>query len=401
MNKFYKSITLTALVMVLVGMAGCQKDVDVIGMSEKIAEKTMLGIYTYTSIDSATMNVTKHELALKQAADGAQNGYYRESFAGQGPVADVSHDLTWESAIAADKLSMKITTKLDNGETKNFTWKDGNIEAEGEYYSKSVSGLSDIEVQNGIYDAIQNTVFDGAVAEYHEHLDTVPYLAWKTKVDRKAYLPADTAEAKAKYMNDLAPYIDTIVWYLRTQVPEHTLGYVYLDTVIAGTDTSYVPVNIVYVDPTPNSAGKHLITYLTSETKKRVDQLNDRPSIMVISTMTYKRADNKNTAVYEYRKIEYSNEYYTNPTSPKATEYDSLYVMNADGWVIASISNAKKFDLLLSGKETVVVKETEGGAPKRDESTTKESAYTVLSISGFDKIKGEATQADLKYKLTK
>lgn len=401
MNKFYKSITLTALVIVLVGMSGCQKDVDVIGLSNGIANKTMLGIYTYTSIDSAAMIVTKHELALKEKEDGSKVGYYRECKKGQGAGSDVSVDITWEATMAEDNLSMKVVAHLKNGESKTYKWQDGNITGNGEYYAKSVSGLSGIDVQNGIYDALENTAFDGMYAEYYEHLDTVPYLAWKTKVDRKAYAPEDTAQAKAKYMQNLEPYIDTIVWYLRTQVPEHTLGYVHLDTIFSEGDTTYVPVNMVYVDPTPNGSGKHLITYLVSEIKKRVEQLNDRPSLQFIGSMNFKRASEKNTAVYVLEKHRYTHEYYLDPTSAKAVKFDSICTFSADGWVIAGIANAKKFDVLLSGKEDLQIRQYEGGEGTRSEDTSKEGAFKVLSISDFDKKKGNATEGGIKYKMKK
>jgi hypothetical protein len=402
MNKFYNSIKLTALVLAVVSLAGCKKDVDTIGISDSLANKTMLGIYTYTEIDSATMQVYKKECALKRDNDGNQTGYYRESKDGQGVPSDVTTPITWSAEMAPDNMSMLLKLTLEGGKTMDLVWADGIIKADGKNYEKSLSGLSDIDTQNSINDNLQNTAFEGSAYIYHEHLDTVPYLAWKTKVDRKSYLPEDTAAKKQEYLEQLLPFTDTIVWYLRTQVAEHTLGYVYLDTVISGEDTTYVPMNMVYVDPTPNTAGKHLITYLTSEIKKRVDQVNDRPSTAIYSAMSFKRVNGVNTAAYIYEYHEYSKEYYTDPTSPKATVYDSTYVFDAeDGWVTASFANAKKFDILLSGTETTLLYEEAGGVKKREENVMKMSAFGILSISGYDKNKGEATQADLKYTMTK
>lgn len=385
---------------VLVGLlTSCKNDADVVGISQGIAKKTLLGIYTYTQIDSASMQVFKKECALKKDDAGNQVGYYRESKAGQGAPKDESTSFTWDAAIAADNLSMLVTAQLEDGTTMTFTWVDGIIVADSKSYDKSVSGLSDVDIQNTINANIENTTFQGSSAAYHEHLDTIPYLAWKTKVDRKSYAPEDTAAAAQKYRDQLAPHMDTIVWYLRTQVAEHTLGYVYLDTVFAGEDTTYVPRNVVYVDPVANTSGKHLITYLTSEVKKLVAQVNDRPSSQIVSTMTFKRVNNVNTAVYSIERHEWSNEYYINPASEKAYAYDSIYTFTASAWVTASFVNAKKFDILLSGKEELTLKQVEGGVEVKNKETAKEGAFTTLSISEFDKNKGVATQAEIKYSL--
>ena len=48
-------------VIALIGLVGCQKDVDVIGTTEKLANKTLLGCYSYTVVDSVAMTTFKKE----------------------------------------------------------------------------------------------------------------------------------------------------------------------------------------------------------------------------------------------------------------------------------------------------------------------------------------------------
>lgn len=405
MNKFYNSIKLTALVLAVVSLAGCQKDTDIFGVTEDIANKTILGYYSYTTLDSTTMQVFKEEYSLQRDNAQQQIGYYRKSTAGQGAKSDGYVDLTWLAVMTPDKLKMEVSSNLKDGSKKNFLWIDGLIQADGKAYEKSISGVSDIDTQNSINTNLENTEFEGVTKAFYEHLEDVKYLAWKTKVDRTSYLPADTAEKKAKYEGQLAQYIDTIVWYLRTQVTEHTLGYVHLDTVFTEDpetheiDTTYVPVNIVYVDPVPNDAGKHLITYLTSEIKKRKDQVNDRPSSIISSTMAFKRSGDVNTASYTYRKQLWAEECYLDPTSAKAISTDSLYSYDATAWMIPSYAGTRQFDVLLKGKETITKNKNISGVDQPTETIVNDPTYHALLISEFDKNKGKATIGEIKYKM--
>ena len=63
-NKIFK---LTALWMVVVGLAACQSnDVDVFGISAGLALDNMPGYYTFTEVDSTTMTVVKTEYYLEK-----------------------------------------------------------------------------------------------------------------------------------------------------------------------------------------------------------------------------------------------------------------------------------------------------------------------------------------------
>ena len=388
---------------VLVGvLSSCKKDADVLGISKGIANKTMLGIYTYTAIDSATMQVFKKECALKKDNDGNQTGYYRESKAGQGTGSDVSVPMTWAAEMAADNLSMNLTLQLENGTTKTLVWADGVIREGNIEYPKSLSGLSEIDTQNSIYENVENKKMEGVSTAFHEHLDTVPYLAWKTTVEFVA--PADTAAKKAEILQSLEQYTDTIIWFLRTQVAEHRLDRVCLDTVIAGEDTSYVLVDLVYIEPKASekdrTKGKHGVTYLVSEVKDRVDQVNDRPSVAIACALSVDRTSDVNTAVFAYEYRQWSKEYYTDPTSEKAIAYDSLYTFNASAWAVSTITNSKKFNLLLFGDNQIVVKEYKAGSEVRNQTIDRDDVFNTLSLSGYDANKGEATiNEEVKCKL--
>lgn len=395
-NKLFK---LTALLVVVLGLAGCQKEVDVMGITNDLANKNLQGCYTYTALDSATMTTYKQECFITESATGEHIGYFRTCRAGQGATTDVKIPFTWVAEMAADHLTMKVTAKFEDDTEKQFVWDGGIIKDEDFSYTKSVSGLSDVDVQLAIFADLENTHFEHASTTFFKHLVKVDYLAWNTKVDRKSYAPEDTLAQKNTYLAQLEPYMDTIVWYIRTQVPEHTIGFAHLDTVINGTDTTYQVANLVYVEPTPNSAGKHLITYLVSTVKQRDDQVNDRPKTTISSVMEFTRVGDQNSAVYSYELHEWSEEFYTAPTDPKATVHDSISSFVASSWAIPTYTNGLKFDVLLFGKSELTEVKTEGGTETMNTHKEQEDVFQTLMISGYSKKKGEATLNDLKYTL--
>ena len=259
-NNFLK---LTALWMVVACFAACQHDVDVIGISEGRAKQKMLGAYAHTAVDSALMQVTKIEYKLAKE-NGASTGYCRTSVAGECPLSDVTTPMTWEAVIAPNKLSMIVTVTFENGETKQLFWRDGQLHDGDDEYVKS--GSSEIEAQNAVYAALANTEFSAAQTTYFEHKGRVEFLGWKQKNhSRSGTLPADTNRVANELRAGLEQYIDTIAWYMRFRTVTHTVGDAYLDTVIVGTDTTYIPRNIVRVNPNPNASGKHMISYLVKE----------------------------------------------------------------------------------------------------------------------------------------
>lgn len=395
-NNLFK---LTALLVVVVGLVSCREKVNVIGVTENVSNKTLQGCYFHTVLDSATMTTFKKECIFKEDSTGSHVGYYRTCRAGQGALVDDPKPFTWVSVMDPSLLFKTIVVTFEDGSKKEFKWENGILDDGEDEYSKSVTGLSDVDVELGIITDLENTEYKAEQKTFHKHMVDVPYLSWKTKVDRTSYLPADTAAKAAKYRADLEPYKDTIVWFLRTQVSTHTLGFVYLDTVINGADTTYEPINIVYVDPVPNSAGKHSITYLVSEQKTREEQVNDRPESVISSIMAFKRVGDVNTALYTYEVHAWSEKYYTDPTSPEAIAHDSVYSMNASAWMITEYTNSLKFDVLLFGKTELSEKITEGGTEVINTHEEKNDVYQTLNISGYSKKKGEATQAGLKYKL--
>jgi hypothetical protein len=172
-----------------------------------------------------------------------------------------------------------------------------------------------------------------------------------------------------------------------------------LDTVINGTDTTYQVANLVYVEPTPNSAGKHLITYLVSTVKQRDDQVNDRPKATISSVMEFTRVGDQNSAVYSYELHEWSEEFYTAPTDPKATVHDSISSFVASSWAIPTYTNGLKFDVLLFGKSELTEVKTEGGTETMNTHKEQENVFQTLMISSYSKKKGEATLNELKYTL--
>ena len=282
MNKFYKSIKLTAFVLVLVSLAGCKKDVDVIGISDNLANKTMLGYYTYTVLDSTNMQTSKKEYFLDRDDAGNQKGYYRESKAGNGVSTDENIPMTWEAVMAEDRLSMTVTATLQGGKSKSFKWADGIIYEDGNSFAKSMANLSNIDVQNKIYSQISNGEFEVADTTFYDHQEKRYYLGWKTDIDVAATEGEANTKAQA-IIDDLeANYHDTIVWYLRTKAKDHKIGtYAQIgDTIVKGEDTTFVLVGLAVVEPLKE--GGFAITYVKKKTGEfEYVQINDRPSKIV------------------------------------------------------------------------------------------------------------------------
>lgn len=372
-NNLFK---LTVLWMVGFALASCQHDVDVFGLSTNLALKNMPGYYTLTVVDSATMIVTKTECNLEKQVNGVGKGYYRVSVSGMCAPSDDQKPITWDAVMSEDKLSMITTLTFEDGNTKVFKWRDGVLHLEDGTYDKT--GASNISALNTAYEQLENKEFEVSKKTYFAHLDTVYFLAWKTQVD--FWKPEDTASMKAQYLAELQPYLDTIKWYIQNVRP---VGDVQYDTV------SGQLINLVVVDPVASSRGsnkgKHGVTHVVKEDtlQHQVLQINDRPEEIELGTLAFNRVGDANSGVYTYRKQTWTEECYTDPTSPKAQTTDSSYTMQPAVWAITSITSNKKFDVLFKG--------TENG--------TKEGAFSTVNISDFDADKGELVVGTLKYKL--
>lgn len=373
-NKIFK---LTALWMVVVGLAACQSnDVDVFGISNGLAIDNMPGYYTFTDIDSASMTVTKTEYCLEKMKDGIGKGYRRVSKSGMCASTDVQEPITWDAVMAENKLSMKTTITFENGETKEYKWAEGVLHEADDLSMKTSS--SSISSLLAIYENLANTEFEVSLKSFYPHPDTVDFIAWKTNV--AFYNPEDTASQKEAYLASLTPYLDTIKWYLGYA---GQIGSVYLDSV------SGELKNLVVVSPEPSTrgknAGKHGITYVVmiDTLQTRVDQINDRPTQILNSTMAFNRVGETNTGAFSYREQTWTEEYYTDPSSPQAIATDSTYTMEASAWVLSSVTSPAIFDVLLKGIANGQTQDT----------------FTTINVTDFDKEKGEIIVGTLKYKL--
>lgn len=406
MNKFYKSIKLTAFVLVLVSLAGCKKDVDVIGISDNLANKTMLGYYTNTVLDSVNMQTSKKEYFLERDDAGNQKGYYRESKAGNGVFTDEKTPMTWEASMSDDQLSMLVTATLQGGKTKSFKWADGIIYENGNSFAKSAANLSNIDVQNKVYSQVGNATFEIADTTFFDHQEKRYYLGWKTDID-VASTEADANKKAQAYIDDLeANYHDTIVWYLRTKAKDHKIGmYAQIgDTVVKGEDTTFVLVGLAVVEPLQD--GNFAITYVKKKTGEfEYVQINDRPSKIVFSSMIFKDADSKKTGSFKWQKSEFSKEHYTRPGTSKDTSLDSMFVFTATEWAVPDFTNQAKFDVLFHGTGDSTITETKAGAETQKKIPMKEK-YFVLPLSNYTEKKDkegkllyiEVTMGDLKYR---
>ncbi len=372
-NKFIK---LAALCVVVAGLAGCQSDVDVFGISSDLALGKMPGYYTFTEVDSTAMKVTKTEYYLEKINDGIGKGYRRVSTSGMCAPTDAQEPITWSAVMAENKLSMTTTITSENGETEVFAWSEGVLhKANGVSRKTSSSSITSL---NTIYENLANTEFEIAQKSYYPHPDTIDFIAWKTEND--FFAPEDTAAQKAAYLKELAPYLDTIKWYLGYA---GQIGTVYLDSVTGEL------CNLVVVSPQASSRGsnkgKHGITHviMIDTLQTRVEQIDDRPAQMLNSTLAFMRAGETNTGSYFYRKQTWTEEYYIDPSSPQAIATDSTYTFDASAWAVPSVTSSVIFDVLFKGIEN----------------GKTQDAFTTINVSDFNKEKGELVVGELKYKV--
>jgi hypothetical protein len=380
-NNFLK---LTALWMVVVAFAACQHDFDVLGVCNDLAHKNMIGYYTYTAVDSTTMNVTKKEYRIERNENGQPVGYYRESIAGQCETDGFKTPITsWEAVMTTrGKMSMmQVTVTLEGGETRTLEWYDNEMHYGGKTYVKN--SVSEIESQNDVYADLYNTEFSGVLADFFEHKDTIRWIGWGTK--DTFLLPTDTAEFKANILFELEQYMDTIKWYVKEK-KNGKWGNAYVDE-------NGELHDVVYVSPKASRTqkGKHACVYLyKSDTLEwRIGQINDRPMQRINGEMKYARQGLSNKGYYSCHVWTWEEEAYKDNDNPPA-KLDSLYTIDVSAWALTRVYDVKKFDVLLKGHS----KETVNGID-----TEKEEAFTTISITGFNIAEGEATVGEVIYKL--
>ena len=375
-NKIFK---LTALWMVVVGFAACQSNEDVLPIAEDLANKTLLGYYTYTTLDSVAMQTASEEFYLMRNAKDEQKGYYRTSVMGDDASKDENFPITWVSQMADDQMSMLIEATLPDGAVKNFIWQDGVVKEGDHWFSKNVAGMSNITVLNTIYDnQLTNVVFETSQTTYHNHTVNQPYLQWSSAVEQGV---TDTLKAKQKYLDILLPQADTIIWFMKNKrvVEQGYVGNAHpVDTVIDGKDTTIIE-NLVYV----TGNGPYNVYYLTSDENKNPSQVNDRPEVVFYSSMTFNRVNNLNTATYVWHKSEYTLEHYTKPGKASDKGTDSLYTFTATKWVVPEFTNLAKFDVMLYGIGDSTITKSRAGVESIVKQETYEDTYKTLNLSGY------------------
>ena len=374
-NKIFK---LTALLLLVVGFVACQKDdVDVFGISTGLALEKMPGYYTFTEVDSVTMTVTKTECCLEKQVDGVGKGYYLVSKSGVNPSPDDKKLITWDAVMAENKLSMTTTITFSDGETKVFRWSEGVLyDASNKVSTKTAK--SSVDALKTINADLANKAFEIDQKSYYPHPDTIEFVAWTTDVTY--FAPEDTTSAKANYLAELAPYNDTIKWYIKNI---GQIGTVYIDSVTGELQ------NLVVIDPTPSSRGKnkgkHGITHVIQidTLQSRVEQIKDRPQELLSSNVEFKVAGSNYTGSYNYHQETWTEEWYLKPGSPEAIYTDSAYAFVATKWAVTAVSNDNVFDVLMKGSEN--------GKPQ--------VSFTTIHVSEFNREKGELVIGTLKYLL--
>lgn len=360
----------------LFGMVGCRKDkTDLFAVDEQLAQKTLVGTYVYTAVDSTTMSTTFYEWNL--AKDGT--GYYQQRTTGNGTVQDNKKTLTWNSSMSEINLGMDVTVTFEDATTENLLWTDGVLYLPS--YATVKVANSTATTSATLDESLQDVTFILDDTLYYQREDSIPYLKWTSDV--AYYAPEDTASAKAQYLSDLAAYSDTIKWYIRKF---GNVASAHIDSVTGEL------VDLVIVDTTAakrgKNAGKHGITFLVSSVDTIVEMRNVGPLNVARGTIALKREGNRNIGSFSYRYVELTEEVYTDPTSNKAIVKDSTFTMPEVEWTIQSIINGRTFDVLLSGASTLKYIEEKAGVEVTNEQKDTEKDFQTLSLSGFVISKG-------------
>ena len=379
-NKFFK---LTALWMVVVGLAACQSNENILPIAENLANQTLLGFYAYTTLDSASMQTTSEEYYLKRDENGDQKGRYRICVIGNGAELDTPSDYTWVSKMADDQMSMLIKAILEQGSVeKNVIWQDGIVKDGDHWFDKNLGGVSSIDVLKTIYkEQLTNVVLEVADTSFYDHYVDCPYLEWKS-ANTKNVLKDDTARLKAEKFAELWAQKDTIIWYLKNKTQN---GYIGTRTHYANIDGRDTIIDLVYIG---GSGEKFTLWYIKSQENKgntQADQIKvyDWPSKITNSKMEFNRNGMLNTASYSWHKVEYSEGHYLRPGTFNDSGTDSLYTFAATQWVVSDFVNMAKFDVLMRGSGDSTISKIDKGV----ESVVKQKAfvdiYQTLNITEY------------------
>ncbi len=361
----------------LLGLSSCQKDkTDLLAIDAQIAQNTLLGIYVHTVVDSVAMKTTIYEWTLVK--DGT--GTYHERTSGNGAVQEQQTDFTWTATVAEGNLAMDINATFADGSTKKLKWANGLLDT-GDYVTTNKAASSIIGTAASLEESLKSAVFVLDDTVYFQAEDSIPFIAWKSDVE--FVLPEDTAATRLQFMNDLAPYMDTLRWYIQKFGP---VGKAYIDS--ATNELRDLVVIDTVASKRGKNAGKHGVTYLLQYMDTTVEMRNVGPLNIKNGYITLRREGENNVAEFSCRYADRTSECYTDPTSDKATLIDSTYTIATATWTISSITTSRVFNVLLRGNETQQVIEQKAGVETKNVNTNKDNALYELPISGFIVSKG-------------
>jgi len=314
-----------ALALVVAMFTACEKQVDVEGLTEQVAQKTMLGMYSYMEVDTANMAVIIKEWTLADDTVG-RHGSYRVASTGNGLDENSTTELTWVEAIKAeDGLSMTIPITLASGEKKELVWANGVVSVDDYTTEKSIISMGD--VLRTTNDNFSNTswAFNDTTSYITSRQDTMKYLAWKTAVVSYTQEQIDSAKQA------MIDYRDTLLWFNATY-PSRAVPDTVRFSTKPQTDGTY--------------KGQVSIPYEDMEIK--TIKTNHGPLKIINSTMDFNRdAALANTGKFFYREQNWNEIYYDDPTSSEAKYSDSIVDLNNMKWTPCSFNTIKKFNVLI------------------------------------------------------
>ena len=250
----------------LLGLSSCQKDkTDLLAIDAQIAQNTLLGIYVHTVVDSVAMNTTIYEWTI--AKDGT--GTYQKRTGGNGAVQEEQATFTWTASIAEGNLGMDINATFADGTTKKMKWSNGLLDT-GDYVTTNKAAGSIIATAQSLEESLQSAVYELADTVFFQAEDSIPFIAWRSDVE--FVLPEDTAATRQQLLNDLAPYMDTLRWYIEKYGP---VGKAYIDS-LTNELRDLVVVDTV-ASKRGKNAGKHGVTYLQQYMDTTVEMRNVAP----------------------------------------------------------------------------------------------------------------------------
>lgn len=375
-----KTKLLFCAMLVIAIMSSCKKDYDVMGTMKDVANKTVRTTYVNWSVDSTAMKSVMSQYVYP--ANGNE-GAFQVASAGNGlPIATSQEKVIWEDkGFTEGNLTTWLTATHESGLVNNFLFAHMNLlDESGTLYNSSL--LDIYKTYSQVYDEFVPLKGMWMYKDTTRYIDTtkvtLDYLKWSEQTSKN--ITKDSVDKLIAFVGQQWVQ-DTLHWYNKE------FGTSIRDTVYyKATKSDPNLYNAISAVPSPASRVVEMYDTVGVATQDLIkfqfvcDEQGNQTGMMYSLTEAYDRA------------------FYEKPDTTAITATVMETSMPAAVWCMSYLTNAKKFDMLLKGDETITTKAFSGGnwvpvvEPEKD-------AYRGISISAFDKKKLTLTFGEVKMAL--